>query len=650
MSDTTIEIEQTFAQAPPTAPPAPAMTDQLFPRTRREGLAITAIFTLIYAVIGYFTVVNGHIVQFGALERLADAYMAWWNAPPKLAAIGLSTAPIGTLAFLGPALIKPLATSLTALPLVTAVAGGGTMAMINALLARCGFSRVLRYLVIVLVGLNPMTVFYAGNGSPTMIGVFLAAASLLAIVSWRITDETRYLMGAGLAVGVAVMVDYTFLAWALALMLAIAFVGPGPRGGQTKLRSSLLLYLTPVFYSVLVWSILNAIILHNPFQWVEIGSVQYATNLNPAVGLVSAQLGTASGDMVQVILGVAPLLFLAVPLLLLSALSRRDSLGFGLVVVALLAVAAVIGTALLEDRAAFVSLRTGLPLVIAAVAALAWLFRSEEDWRPFVGIALLVGLAAAVPLSWHAMQTYSHQNQEQAFTRFVDSGGESQEGTESLGGYKVGIDPELAMAHYINNKLQPPQNSILTDSKLTYGVELMTGRPDLFVDRADYSEGEWLTIRDHPFGKVRYMLVSDRADADLILKRYPGIRLGRQTGLVPIFHTERYVLVKLVAGATASTSGTAAARAKAAAQPHLVTPKAPLAPPKVKQSAPSGAGLSPLSTGTEATTSQGAVSPTAGAVSPVQGSTSSSAGAEGTEGTEGTGAGPVSSAPKVEGE
>jgi hypothetical protein len=341
--------------------------------------------------------------------------------------------------------------------------------------------------------------------------------------------------------------------------------------------------------------------------------------------------------MGQVILGVAPLLILAVPLLLISALSRRDSLGFGLVLLALLAVAAVVGTALLEDRAAFVSLRTGLPLVIAAVAALAWLFRSEEDWRAFVGIALLVGLAAAIPLSWHAMRTYSHQNQEQAFTRFVETG-HSQEGTTSLGGYTVGIDPELAMANYISDQLKPPENSILTDSKVTYGVELMTGKPGLFVDRADYSEGEWLTIRDHPIGKVRYMLVSSRGDADLIRQRYPGITIGRQAGLVPIFHTERYVLVKLEPGASAATAG-GVSQGHAADQPNLVTPDAPLAPPPPQKVAPSEAALSPSPSGAGATSgsSEGALSPLPEA------KTGATAEAEVVEGK-------ASSAPKVEGE
>ncbi len=591
MSDTIID-EAVAPYAPPArlAPPPPKQ--RTFQSTRREGAAIAAVFAILYAVIGYLTVTSGHIVQFGALERLADAYMAWWNDPPKLAAIGLSSAPIGTLSFLGPALVKPLATSLTALPLITAVAGGGTMAMINTLLARCGFARPMRLLTIALIGINPMFVYYAGNGSPDMLGVFFCTAALLAIVSWKISDEARYLIGAGLAMSVAVMVDYTFLAWALALMLTISFIGPGPRGTQAKLRASLLLYLTPVFYSILIWTILNGIILKSPFRWVEIGNVQTAANLLPGAGLASAGLGQAAGDVAQVVLGVAPLLFIALPVILLSALNRRDGLGFGLFLIGLAAVAAIVGGALLEDRASYVSLATGLPLLIAALAAMAWVFWAESAWRPFVGIAILVGLGAAIPLSWNAMKTYSYQDQEQAFTRFVESRS-TQEGTTSLGGYRVGIDPELSMANFIDNRLHPKPNSILTDSKVTYGVVLLSGKPQTFVDRADLSEGEWLSVRDNPAGQVRYMLVANHNESDLIRKRYPGIALGEQAGLVPIFHTDRYALVEVEPGASAKTANPA--HRSHSNQPRLFTPPAPLEVGPVQTgTGAEGAGLSPL--------------------------------------------------------
>lgn len=586
MTETAIELEQIYNPAEAEE----AAGSRVFPNTRREGWLIAAVFAIAYAVLGYFTVVNGHVVQFDGLERLADAYMAWWNAPPKLAAIGLSVAPVGTLVFLGSALVKPFATSLVALPMITALAGGATLAMLNTLMARCGIGRFVRLAIIVLIGANPMFAFYAGNGSPEALGLFVAACSLLALISWTITDETRYLVGAGLAIGVAVMVDYTYLAWALAIMLSIAFIGPGPRGGQAKLRSSLLLFLTPVFYSVLVWTILNGVLLDSPFQWLEIGSVQVAPNLDPAINQIPANVDTALGDLVEVVFGIAPLAFIAVPLLLVSALGRRDSLGFGLIGVLLIAAGATVVVALLEDRASFVSLSTGLPLMIAAVAAVAWLYRVETTWRFVLVLATVAAATLAIPLSWNAMRNYDYQDQEQAFTRFLETR-DSQEGSASLGGYRVGIDPELGMADYINNKLKPKGDSILTDSSVTYGVILMSGKPDLFVDRADYDEGEWQTIRDHPFGEVEYMLVANTG-ADLVRKRYPGLDLGAQPGLVPIFHTDRYVLVQLEPGVIPAASVATPDRLRS--QPRLFTPREPLSPPPVRAAGPGEVGLSPL--------------------------------------------------------
>ena len=148
------------------------------------------------------------------------------------------------------------------------------------------------------------------------------------------------------------------------------------------------------------------------------------------------------------------------------------------------------------------------------------------------------------------------------------------------------------MADYINDRLDPPANSILTDSSVTYGVVLLSGRPDLFVDRADLDEGEWLEIRSRPFGEVDYMLVA-ADEADLIGSTYPGIELGAVPGLTPIFHTDRYVLLQV--DREAGQPGEVVRPARVTSQPRLVTPRAPLTPPSARPSAPlDEAGLSPM--------------------------------------------------------
>jgi len=193
-----------------------------------------------------------------------------------------------------------------------------------------------------------------------------------------------------------------------------------------------------------------------------------------------------------VILGVAPVLFVAAPLLLISAFSRRDSLGFGLVVTGVFAAAVIVLVALLEDRAGYVSLSTGLPLMVAGIGLLAWLFREEKEWRFIVVIVLLAGAGAAIPLSWHAMRHYEHQDQEQAFTRYLEHG-ESQEGTTSLGGYTVGYEPEAAMADFIDNRLKTTRTN-----HLDLGLDF-PGDPNLafeqFRRRRDFQRFDLLHFR-----------------------------------------------------------------------------------------------------------------------------------------------------------
>ncbi|MBK8294647.1 MAG: hypothetical protein IPK93_07695 [Solirubrobacterales bacterium] len=142
------------------------------------------------------------------------------------------------------------------------------------------------------------------------------------------------------------------------------------------------------------------------------------------------------------------------------------------------------------------------------------------------------------------MKNYEYQDQAQAFTRWVEDQ-DSQEGTSSVGGYTVGIDPEISMAEYINTKLPQVEDSILVDENFSYGPIITSGRPKLFFDRADKGEGDWEAARDSPFGKVGYMLITISRAGDQLRKKFPQAVAGGEAGLTPIFRTERYVLVEV---------------------------------------------------------------------------------------------------------
>ena len=101
-----------------------------------------------YAALGWYTTV--HLVVGDATSRLTHAYDVFWNHPAKLSALGFVWPPLMSAVFLPFALIKPLATSLWALPLMSAFCAAALLVTLERALAHSGLRRSVRLLLVVL--------------------------------------------------------------------------------------------------------------------------------------------------------------------------------------------------------------------------------------------------------------------------------------------------------------------------------------------------------------------------------------------------------------------------------------------------------------------------------------------------------------------
>ncbi len=499
----------------------------------RESVAVFGVSAAAYFALGIWTTVVKHLVVFDALSRLSHAYFVWHNDPPKLTAVGFVWPPIATLAFLPAAVVKPVATSLVALPLTSAVFAGALLALVNDLLRLVGMRRLLRYPLLVGFAVNPMIAFYATNGMAEIVYLFFLAASLSFFVRWFLERQPGALIFAGISFAAGILSRYEVVTWAVVLTVVIVLALIRQHAARVEIEGTVLAYLAPISYGVGLWLFFNWLILGNPFFWLS----QQAPGATPSGRApVVAQPVTDSigaGALVRELLSLNwhlfPLTLVVGVTLVARFVLRRDLMALTIAVLLTLNAAFTGLIVWFSGAESYLQLRYNMRAMPIALVGVAWLFLSLRDARLKLAVwaGTLVLLLAGLPLTWRTMETYRFQYLEQAFTRVLATGAD-QEGTSSLGGYGVGIAEQRAMAAAVLAHATTA-NSVLTDDAQTFSIMLLSGRPDLFFDRIDRGDVEWAGAVERPFGRVRYVLVSDSPD-DRIRGMRPRLTRGEEPG------------------------------------------------------------------------------------------------------------------------
>jgi hypothetical protein len=508
-----------------------------------ESLLVFVLFTAAYAWFGYWLVVDKHVVGFETLDRLNRGLMIWHNEPPKLSAIGFDYPPLATLGVAPLAIFRGLASSLAIVPLASAVYAALTMVALNTLMRRATIAAPLRIAVLVSLGLNPLVVLYAANGARHFIWISLLVVAIGAIVAWFITADVRFVMISGIAFSLAALAGYSSLIWFVFAALLIGGILARLGADGTEVEGTVVGFASPVVYVVALWTAFNLLLLKDPFNWITQSSDSAGSG--GLQDFTALEIARATGELV---LYSAPIAIVVLPALLFTGLSRSNPLAMWLGLLLLVAIAIPPAAIALQLTDSPMNMRNGLPILLIAVVGAIWLARSSVGGNGLVVAALIVGLLASVPWTFDAMKTYRYQNLEAAFANAVSTG-QSQEGSRTLDGETMGIVSEQAMAEYIRTNIDD-ENSILTDNAQTYAVMLLTGRPEIFFDRVDQSDGPWQRAAKDPAQHVDYLLLSTDTSDDLLSKLYPEAADGSDALLPVVYRTERYVLVSVPTGFT----------------------------------------------------------------------------------------------------
>ncbi|WP_210494664.1 hypothetical protein [Patulibacter sp. SYSU D01012] len=524
-----------------------------------ETALVFLLSWLVFAAIGYRVVITQHVVPGDALDLMSRAFYVWHNDPAKLAAIGFTDPPLQTIGLLPFAIVKPLASSLVALPVASGFWGAAALTMLHRTMARCGLGLPIRVVGVLLIGLNPLWLFYATTGMPDMIYVWALAATAYFLMTWAIEDQARFIAGVGLFLALLAMSRFGFLAMAIVLAAVLAWVLAARNADEDEQRGLLTTLLSPVGAILVVWVMACWIIASNPFGWLLDARPFGGTSRSN--GAQHVELAPFLEHLGVLTAGVA--ITAALGLLgLVARAKNRDNVAAGILVLALTGIALVAGNALVHDDMSLLTLRAMLPVGVIGTVAVIWLARVDGATGRIMG---LIALAIAFPAAALAMDRYPYQNLEQAFLRALVQQTD-QEGTSSRGGYPVGIRAEQRMAAFVKVMAGRRPDAVLADNSTTGGVILLTGRPEVFLDRVDHGDAAFLRTLQNPWGAVQYLLVTRRQE-DSVATTYPGVAQGRRPGLRPVFSYGGYTLVSVARTDPTKTRRTPAAPGGAAAGP-----------------------------------------------------------------------------------
>jgi hypothetical protein len=506
--------------------------------TRRplESLAVFVGFTGFYIWFGYWMVVKMHVIGFETLDRLNRALMIWHNNPAKLSALGFDYPPLATLLVSPLAIFPAVTSSLIAVPIASAVFAGLTMLALNTMMRRAQLIAPLRYAALLALGANPLFLLYASGGARQFIWISFVVVAMGAIMAWYITADVRFVMLAGLAFCVAALSGYGSLLWFVltAMMIGAILAKLGADGSEVE--GTTIGFTVPTAYVIALWAVFNLILLGNPFHWITAASDAGGGDPGSFTGVELLQ------DTASLVLYGAPIAIVVLPALIFVGIARSNPLAlwFGVLLGAAIVSPALSVALKLTDSP--MQMRNALPILLFSVIGAVWIARSAESNNMIVSLALIVLLLVSIPWTFQAMKSYRHQNLESNFAAAISTR-DSQEGAKTLSGSIVGDRDEQATAEYITANITS-LDSILTDNSQTYAVMLLTGRPDLFVDRVDESDGPWKTIARDPAGIVDYMLMSTSGGgSDLLSQMYPNAADGSDPRLPVIYRTDRYVLL-----------------------------------------------------------------------------------------------------------
>ena len=269
------------------------------------------------------------ILPLDAVSRMSNGYYVLWSRDPHLAAIGFVWSPLQSAADIPLLLFKPLFPVLSthdlAGSIVSVLAGTGAVYQVHASLREWGVRRAPRVALTLVFGINPMVLYYAGNGMSDMLYTFLLVLTTRYFLRWIHNGGLRPLVYAGCALGLAYLNRYEALGAAGMATVVVLGVSYWRGQGSTRTRikaasADATIFLAPLVATFMSWAIASYVITGQAFPGV---TSQYGTG-NQTSQSVQMTFAVRAAHGLHNIEYLAPFLPIVVVLAIFFAARRRD--------------------------------------------------------------------------------------------------------------------------------------------------------------------------------------------------------------------------------------------------------------------------------------------------------------------------------------
>jgi hypothetical protein len=268
---TVSEVDQGFSD-----PPMPSVTTRpRLPSGRRPGrrrLAGASVFAFCFAI--YFTIallLDFKYTTFSgdAFSRMANGYYILYSRDPHLAAVGFVWTPLTSLAdmvfLLGNHIWPALSHNDVAGSLTSSVAMAGAAYQVYAAFREWGVNLVIRLCLTAGFALDPMILYYGGNGMSEGLYIFTLTAATRYLIRWIHVDDIRSLAYAGTALGFSYLTRNEAAGAIAAGTVAVALVSYWQHKEPRKIRRATALadatiFAIPGAIAAVGWAICSFII------------------------------------------------------------------------------------------------------------------------------------------------------------------------------------------------------------------------------------------------------------------------------------------------------------------------------------------------------------------------------------------------------